>query len=109
VAGETQLDADPSYVYVVLREPSGLLDVVARRTRPGFALPVELKLPHGQGWLVARKNARLSWMTYDGAGTPDAADGRWVMAGQNAALVPARANWLRVVADGASYVMRPGN
>jgi hypothetical protein len=58
---------------------------------------VRVRLPDGQGWLVARKGSRLSWGD-DGV--------RWQDAGSNAALLPARAGWVRVQIDGSSYAMR---
>ncbi|SCF46415.1 hypothetical protein [Micromonospora mirobrigensis] len=54
------------------------------RTAP---LPVAVRLPDGRGWLVARKDATLSYLDHDG---------RWHPAGRNAALLPSTATRVRV-------------
>ncbi|MFC0004315.1 SigE family RNA polymerase sigma factor [Micromonospora siamensis] len=54
------------------------------RTAP---LPVAVRLPVGRGWLVARKDAALSYLDHDG---------RWHAAGRNAALLPPTATRVRV-------------
>ncbi|MEV0156893.1 hypothetical protein AB0H57_24620 [Micromonospora sp. NPDC050686] len=54
---------------------------------PTAPLPVAVRLPDGRGWLVARKDARLSYL-----GT----DGRWHPAGRHAALLPPTATRVRL-------------
>lgn len=95
VAGERQLDADPSRVYAVLRSPAGRVEVVARETDTSAVLPVRLRLPRAQGWLVAAKGAELSWRT---------GSGEWAPVGRDAALLPAVATEARV--DGEAVVLR---
>ena len=79
---------DPSRAYVVLLPRSGPATVidggpVDRRS----SLPVQVRLPDRQGWLVAAKGAQLAWRTGSGAWTP---------AGRNAALLPAAATEVQV-------------
>jgi hypothetical protein len=79
--GEQALDADPTHVYAVLKPKSGKARIVHGGVPDAAAvLPVSIKLPDGQGWAVARKDAQLSYR-YDG--------GAWNAARSNALLVPA--------------------
>jgi hypothetical protein len=88
VAGERQLNGDPSRAYAVLRAAGGATRAVAAPIDRTAAVPVRLRLPGGQGWLVAAKGRMFTW-TEDG--TPRSA--------RNAALVPVGASDLQ--ADGA--------
>lgn len=81
--GEQALDSDPTHVYAVLKPKAGKLRMVQGGVPDASAaLPVSIKLPDGQGWAVARKDAQLSYR-YDG--------GAWSAARSNALLVPAGA------------------
>ncbi|TWD80323.1 hypothetical protein FB561_1397 [Kribbella amoyensis] len=79
--GEIRLDNDPTRTYAVLKSRSGRITIT-----PGgvpdrdAALPVSIKLPGGQGWAVAQRDADLSYRF--GAGS-------WSKPRQNALLVPA--------------------
>jgi len=96
IAGELQLDADPSRVYVVLHSPTGHVAAAARQPDPASEVPVMVPLPRGQGWLVAAKSARLSWRTRSGP---------WTDAGTDAALLPAAATEVRA-GDGTPTQLR---
>jgi hypothetical protein len=87
VVGEKCLDPDPCRVYGVLRSPSGEFDVAARWTDVDGPLPVAVPLPRGQGWVVARKDARLRWASADGA---------WHEVGMGTALIPDAATRVEV-------------
>lgn len=60
------------------------------------ALPVRVQLPDGNGWVVAAKDARLSYRIGSGA---------WEQPQQNAALCPASATAVRVVSRGKTSVV----
>jgi hypothetical protein len=88
VATDMAALADPSRAYVVLLARSGLATVVDggpvdRRS----SLPIQVRLPDRQGWLVAAKGTQLAWRTGSGA---------WTSAGRNAALLPAAATEVQV-------------
>jgi hypothetical protein len=96
VATDMAALADPSRAYVVLLARSGPATVVDggpvdRRS----SLPVQVRLPDRQGWLVAAKGTQLAWRTGSGAWTP---------AGRNAALLPAAATEVQV--DGQVLPLR---
>jgi hypothetical protein len=57
------------------------------------ALPVTVRLPGGDGWVVARLKATLRWRSDTGP---------WRLAGQDAALIPATATQVEVTPAGAS-------
>ena len=79
--GEQQLDNDPTRVYAVLKPKSGKTTIVPGGIPDRNAvLPVSIKLTAGQGWAVARRDAKLSYR-YDG--------GAWSPARPDALLVPA--------------------
>ncbi|MEN3360650.1 MAG: hypothetical protein V7637_4632 [Mycobacteriales bacterium] len=92
VAGEIAIDSDPSHVYAVLRSSGGSVTAVSHLATPTAALPVLLRLPRQQGWLVAQKGAVLRYRT--------SAAGGWLDAGQNAALLPADAVTVQVTRGG---------
>ncbi|MFI5485624.1 hypothetical protein [Micromonospora echinaurantiaca] len=93
-------------------DPARVIALLARGDAPfeaaasGFAdwtapLPVRLRLPDGQGILVAAEGAALSYRV--GAG-------RWLDAGRNAALLPAGATEVRVTApDGEAATVPVGS
>ncbi|MEV6416140.1 hypothetical protein [Kribbella sp. NPDC051718] len=78
---ELQLDPDPTHVYAVVIPKSGQAKIVQGGVPdPTAPLPVKIKLPGGQGWAVAAKDANLSYRY----GT-----GHWSAPRKNALLVPA--------------------
>lgn len=94
-----QYDDDPARVVVLLARgdapfhaaASGFLDWTA-------PLPVRLRLPDGQGVLVAAEGAKLSYRV--GAG-------RWHDAGRGAALLPADTTEVRVTPAGGTATTVP--
>ncbi|MEU4190260.1 hypothetical protein AB0E69_00020 [Kribbella sp. NPDC026611] len=79
--GEQALDADPTHVYAVLKPRTGNVRIAHGGVPDKDAvLPVQVKLPDGQGWAVAQKDAQLSYRLDGGA---------WSPARSNALLVPA--------------------
>ncbi|SDM53849.1 hypothetical protein [Allokutzneria albata] len=58
-------------------------------TGGGSALPVQLRLPDGQGWIVARQGGRLQWRSDTG---------QWNGLPGDAALIPDTATTVQVVA-----------
>lgn len=91
-----QYDDDPARAIALLARgdapfqpaASGFIDWKA-------SLPVRLRLPDGQGVLVAAEGAALSYRV--GAG-------RWQDAGSGAALLPADATEVRVTAAGGTAI-----
>jgi hypothetical protein len=80
-AGEQQLDTDPAHVYAVLKPKTGKARIIHGGVPDRTAvLPVRIKLPDGQGWVVAAKGATLSYRYGD--------QGGWLGARQNALVVP---------------------
>lgn len=98
VAGDLQLDTDPSHAYVLITDPSGTPQQVVHGGAVDVeaALPFHVRLPDGLGRVVARKGAALSWRT--------SASDPWTVAGPDAALIPDRATQVRVVGDGWDLV-----
>ncbi|MFI7059632.1 hypothetical protein ACIBL3_01505 [Kribbella sp. NPDC050124] len=79
--GEQQIDNDPTRVYAVLEPKTGKRTIIPGGVPDANTpLPVSIKLPAGQGWAVAHKDAKLSYR-YDG--------GAWSTPRTNAVLVPA--------------------
>ncbi|MDO3700951.1 hypothetical protein Q3W71_04560 [Micromonospora sp. C28SCA-DRY-2] len=97
-----QYDDDPARVIALLARGDAPFQAAAS----GFAdwtapLPVRLRLPDGQGILIAAEGAALSYRV--GAG-------RWQDAGRNAALLPAGATEVRVTApDGETATVPVGS
>jgi hypothetical protein len=87
LAGEVRLENDPSHAYVLVGD--GL--VTGAQVDPGATLPVALKLPDNQGWLVANVGATLRCRR--------GSDG-WLSVGRDAALLPARATAVEVTRPG---------
>jgi hypothetical protein len=79
---ELQQDDQPSRLYAVFLGTGG--HVLGVRTGgtidPNAPLPVAIRLPDGQGWVVAAYRSHLRYRT--------AADTTWLDAGDNAALLP---------------------
>lgn len=95
VVGDGQLGDDPSYLYGAVIDHGKQTTIYGGKVDPNAALPVRLRFPDGQGWLVAAKGATFQYLT----------DG-WHDAGTNAALLPANATQVRVTpAHGATTVL----
>jgi hypothetical protein len=88
VAGDLRIGTDPVRTLVRLHRPGAApLVVVGPVVNPSTHLPVVVRLPDRQGWLVARPGVTLSWS--DGRGD-------WQPAGRDAAVLPAGATQVRV-------------
>lgn len=80
VVGEYQIDDDPTRIYAHITNANGKSKVIsAGIPQRDVALPVSIRLPEGQGWLVASNKAQLSYKQPDGS---------WSKAMPNALLVP---------------------
>ena len=78
-----QYDDDPARHLLMLAPPDGQFTVVAAAfVAAGSPEPVRLRLPDGQGTLLAAEGASLRYRVAGGA---------WQDAGRNAALLPADA------------------
>ena len=98
--GDAQLDNDPSHVYFMLVGKGTVQRGQAGPVDPNAALPVIVKLPDAQGWVVARKGALLKYRT---------ANGTWQGGRHNAALLPPAAARVWVdLGDHAVDVPLPG-
>jgi hypothetical protein len=88
IVGSYQEADNPAYLYTVLVGKDGKVAKVARgpAADPAATLPVRVRLPDGQGWVVAAEGHQLSSRT-DGAWSPPVAD---------AALVPDATTQVRV-------------
>jgi hypothetical protein len=93
-----ELGNDPSYLYGALWDHGKRTDLYGGKVDPTAVLPVKLKFPDGQGWLVAAKGATFQYLT-----------GTWHDAGSNAALVPANATEVRVTPAGGTSTVVPLN
>jgi hypothetical protein len=92
---EVYRESDPGLVFAVLLDATGAVDAVVRggladRDAP---VPVRVRLPGAQGWLVAAYGSSLAYRTPGGA---------WVEAGRDAALLPDTATEVRAIADGGA-------
>lgn len=95
VVGDRQLGHQPSQLYGAWQDAhGGLSTLYGGPVTPGAALPVRLRLPGGQGWVVAAKGAQLSWHGTGGTA--------WTDAGTDAALLPTAATQVRVTVNGHS-------
>jgi hypothetical protein len=94
LVSELQLGNDPSQIYAVLLKPDGSVDrvIAGGVVDPVSPLPVRLRMPDRQGWVVADYGAALSYRT-----APNAA---WQDAGYNAALLPDDVTEVRVTRHG---------
>lgn len=93
---EVYQDPGPAFVFAVVLDATGAVDAVipggsADRDAP---VPVRVRLPDGQGWIVAAYGSALSYRTSGG--------GAWVEAGSDAALLPDTATEVRAVATGGA-------
>jgi hypothetical protein len=94
--GQVHLGSDQAPVFAVLLDATGAVDAVipggpADRDAP---VPVRVRLPDGQGWLVAAYGSSLAYRAPGG--------GAWVEAGRDAALLPDTATEVRAAADGGA-------
>ncbi|WP_428964347.1 hypothetical protein [Micromonospora fluostatini] len=95
VAGDLRLGGDPVRTVVCIRPvvaathpvDGEVIRVYGEEVDPTAVLPVRVRLPGDRGWLVARKDAALSYLDDDG---------RWQPAGRHAALLPPGATRARV-------------
>lgn len=86
-----QFDDDPARAIALLARGDAPFQAAASGFIDSAApLPVRLRLPDGQGILVAAEGAALSYRV---------GGGRWQDAGRDAALLPANATEVRVTAD----------
>jgi hypothetical protein len=96
VVGDGQLGNDPSYLYGAIVDHGTQSTIYGGRVDPTAPLPVKLRFPDGQGWLVAAKGATLAYLT-----------DTWHDAGSNAALLPAGATRVRVTPAGGQPTVVP--
>jgi hypothetical protein len=98
IVGEYAEDDHPSRVYAVLLNRDGSFKgaVAGDQVDPSAMLPVRLRLPDGQGWIVASYGGKLTYRV--------GADGQWQDAGFNAALLPDGATQVGVSRDGTGGV-----
>lgn len=99
LVGTIQYDDDPGHAVAMLGRRESEYTVVATQAVDWRApLPVRLRLPDGQGTLVAAPEAKLAYRTGGGA---------WQDAGRGAALLPAGATEARVTpASGVASTVR---
>ncbi len=95
---ELQLEPDPTHIYAVITPKGGKAVIAAGGVPdPKAPLPVNVKLPGGQGWAVAAKDAELSYRFGTGA---------WSAVRKNATLVPAGKNAaVRVTVGGTEKIV----
>lgn len=98
VVGDGQIGNDPSYLYGAVVDHGRQTTLYGGKVDPTAVLPVRLRFPDGQGWLVAAKGAAFRYRT----GT-----GGWRAAGTNAALLPAGASQVEVTPAGGQPVVAP--
>lgn len=80
VVGEYGLDRDPSRIFAHITSPDGKTKTIGGGIpQREAALPVAIRLPDGQGWLVVNHGAQLSYSEEDGS---------WSSPMPNALLVP---------------------
>jgi hypothetical protein len=94
MVSEAQQEERPSRLYAVLMNRTGkVLTVKAgAEVDPKAALPVALRMPDAQGWVVAAYGSHLRYRTSTGGG--------WLDGGDNAALLPDAATEVRVERPG---------
>ena len=99
---EMQFDDESSRVLAVLTgaDPKAGSVVFGGFVDPKAVLPVRVKLPDQQGWVVADRGAALRYQR--GAGSGNSA--QWIDAGKDAALIPADAVAVRVTRAGGAPV-----
>lgn len=97
IAGERQVDSDPSRAIVVLRGPGSAVELVdGGPIDPTAVLPVVVRLPGVLGWVVADYRASLRYRSVTGA---------WSKARLDAASVPAETTLVEVTRPGAQPVV----
>lgn len=94
--GEMVLDREETRSYAVLKAARGTTYVQAGVPDRDSPLPVRVRLPSNQGWVVASNGARLSFRTDSGA---------WSAGNANALLVPPSADQVRVEFDGKQEIV----
>ncbi len=84
-----QIDSDPVHVWAVITDSTGRNPQLIHGgvADPSAALPVHIRLPDGQGWVVAAYGSTLRYRV---------AGGQWVDVGSDAALLPAGATDVEV-------------
>ncbi|MCO1579978.1 hypothetical protein M8C13_29920 [Crossiella sp. SN42] len=94
-------DGGPTRLYGVVFRPDRSVETVrfGGHGEPS-ALPVRLRLPGDEGWVVAKRHAGLRWRT-----GPDAA---WQAGGRDAAVLPGNAREVEVTVDGRTQVVALG-
>lgn len=94
VATDAMADGDPTRAYAVLIGPGDRSTVVdGGPVDPDGRVPFRVRLPDGQGWLLAAKGRTLTWT-----------DGGRARTARDAALLPAGATEVR--ADGTRVALR---
>jgi hypothetical protein len=91
VVGDGQLGDDASYLYGAVVDHGRQTRLFGGRVDPAAALPVRLRFPDRQGWLVAAKGATFRYRV---------GPGPWLTAGREAALLPAGATQVEVTPAG---------
>jgi hypothetical protein len=88
IVGAYEEGDNPEYLYLVLVRADGSVEKVTRgpQAKPVGALPVRVRLPGGQGWVVAAMSHQLSYRT----------DGAWSTPVTSAALLPDATTQVRV-------------
>lgn len=61
VVGEHSLDSDPAHLYAALSGPAGTAFVVGGAIDPTATIPVAIRLPDHQGWVLASHGHTLRW------------------------------------------------
>ncbi|HET9141164.1 hypothetical protein, partial [Actinophytocola sp.] len=99
IVSEIVEDARPSRIFAVLLNPDGSVSDAVRGDQPdpSVPLPVHLRLPDHQGWIVADYGAALRYRAIPGGPLLDAA--------RDAALVPDTALQVEVSRGGAATVV----
>lgn len=97
---EVYQESDPPLLFAVLVGAAGGVEmVIPAGAADRYPLaPVVVRLPDGQGWLVAAYGSALAYRT--------GAAGAWVEAGRDAALLPEAATWVRVTGAGGGTASR---
>lgn len=94
IVTERTMEVSHNTLFAVLLDAGGTFQriVVGPSVNPAAPLPVRLRLPDGQGWVVADYGATLRYRTD--------ANGPWQDAGRDAALLPDDAVQAQVTRDG---------
>jgi hypothetical protein len=95
---EIQYDTDPGRLFALLSDRSRTTVAYGGPIDANAVPPVRMRLPDGQGWVVADRGAMLRHRTGDGA---------WQNAGRDAALLPPAATEVEVTRPGWQPVTAP--